>query len=107
MTFHCCYLVTCQTSNFGQSCKAPNKNGNILEDIMRRHNVQIQNDQNSTYVHKRGPSTIDLVLTRGISKLKGQIKEFDHINTCHKSIITTSQSIRPIINNRKLLTQGF
>ena len=107
MTFHCCYLVTCQTSNFGQSCKAPNKNGNILEDIMSRHNVQIQNDQNSTYMHKRGSSTIDLVLTRGISKLKCQTKEFDHRNTCHKSIITTSQSIRPIINNRKLLKQGF
>ena len=36
-----------------KNCKAPNKNGKILEDIMSRHNVQIQNDQNSTYVHER------------------------------------------------------
>ena len=49
--------------------KAPNKNGKILEDIMSRHNIQIQNGQNSTYMHKRGSSTIDLVLTRGISNL--------------------------------------
>ena len=36
-----------------KNCKVPNKNGKILEDIMSRHNVQIQNDQNSTYVHER------------------------------------------------------
>ena len=59
-----------------------------------------------TYMHKRGSSTTDLVLTRGISNLKCQIKEFDLINTCHKGIITTSQNIRPIINNNKYKTKG-
>ena len=29
-----------------KDCKAPNKNGIILEDIMCQHNVQIQSDQN-------------------------------------------------------------
>ena len=87
-----------------KNCKAPNKNGKILEDIISRHNVQIQNDQNSTYVQKRRAISIDLVLTRGISNLKCQTKEFDLINTCHKGIITTSQNIRPIINNKKYKT---
>ena len=73
---------------------------------MRRHNVQIQNDQNSTYMHKRGSSTIALVLTRVISNLKCQAKEFDLINTCHKGIITTSLNIRLIINNKKYKTKG-
>ena len=65
-----------------KNCKAPNKNGTILEDIMSWHNVQIQNDQNSTYVHKRGSSTIDLVLTSGISDLKCQTKEFGLMYQC-------------------------
>ena len=56
-------------------------------------------------MHKRGSSTIDLVLTRGISNLKCQTKEFDLINTCHKGIITTSQNIRPITNNEKYKTK--
>ena len=34
---------------------------------MSWHIVQIQNDQISTYVHKRGSITIDLVLKKGIS----------------------------------------
>ena len=34
---------------WNKNCKAPNKNGKILEDIMSRHKVQIQNDQYSTY----------------------------------------------------------
>ena len=84
-----------------KSSKAPNEKSKILEDIMSRHSVQIQNDQNSTYMHNRGSSLIELVLTRGISNLKCQTKEFNLINTCHKSIITTSQNIRPIINNRE------
>ena len=67
---------------------------------------KFKNDQNSTYMNKRGSSTIDLVLTRGISNLKCQTKEFDLINTCHKGIITTSQNIRPIINNKKYKTKG-
>ena len=67
---------------------------------MSRHNVQIRNDQNSTYMHNRGSSTIDLVLTRGISNVKCQTKGFDLINAFHKSIITTSQNITPIINNK-------
>ena len=67
---------------------------------MSQHNVQIQNDQNSTYLHKRGSSMIDLVLTRGISNLKCQTKEFDIINTCQKGITTISQNIRLIINNK-------
>ena len=37
---------------------------------MSQHNAQIQNDQYSTCVHKGGSCTIDLVLTKGISKLK-------------------------------------
>ena len=73
---------------------------------MSRHNVHIQNDQNSTYVHKRGYSTIDLELTRGISNLKYQTKEFGLINTCHKGIVTTSHNIRPIISNKKYKTKG-
>ena len=48
---------------WNKSCKAPNKNGKILEDIMSRHKVQIQNDQYSTYVNKRGCSTIDPLIT--------------------------------------------
>ena len=48
---------------------------------------------------------IDLVLTRGISNLKYQKKEFDLINTCHKGIITTSHNKRPIINNKKYKTK--
>ena len=70
---------------------------------MSQHNVQILNDQNSTCVHKRVSSTVDLALTRGISNSKCQTKEFDLINTCHKGIITTSQNIRPaiIIKNTK------
>ena len=72
---------------------------------MSRHNVQIQNDQNSAYMYKRGSSTINLVLTRGICNLKCQTKEFDLINTCHKGIITNSQNIRPIINNEKHKTK--
>ena len=84
-----------------KNCKAPNKNGKILEDLMSQHNFQIQNmAQNSTYMHKGGYGTIDLVLTRGISNFKCQTKEFDLMNTCHKGIITTSQNIRPIINNK-------
>ena len=39
-----------------KDCKVPNKNGKILEDISR-HNVQIQNEKNSTCVYKRGSST--------------------------------------------------
>ena len=93
-------------SIWDKNCKAPNKNGKVLEDIMCQHNAQIQNDQNSTYVHKRGSSTIYLVLKRGISNLKCQTKEFDLINTCNKGVITTSQNIRPIINNKKYKTKG-
>ena len=89
-----------------KNCKAPNKNGKILEDIMSRQNVQIQNYQNLTYVHKRESSTIDLVLTSGIRNLECQTKKFDLINTCHKGIITTSQNIRPIVNNKKHKTKG-
>ena len=48
---------------WNKNCKAPNKNGKILEDIMSRHKVQIQNDQYSTYVNKRGCSTIDPLIT--------------------------------------------
>ena len=66
-----------------------------MEGIMSRRNVQIQNDQNSTYMHKRGSSTIDLVLARDISSLKCQTKEFYLMSTCHKGIITTSQNKRP------------
>ena len=73
---------------------------------MSQHNVQIQNYQSSTHTHKRGSSTIDLVLTKGISNLKCQTKEFDLINTCHKAIITTSQNMRLIINNKKIQNQG-
>ena len=40
-----------------KNCKAPNKNGKILKDITSQHNVQIQNNQNLTYVHKRRSST--------------------------------------------------
>ena len=39
-----------------KDCKAPNKNGKVLED-MSRHNVQIQNNKNATCVYKRGSST--------------------------------------------------
>ena len=73
---------------------------------MSWHNVQIQNDENSTSMHKRRSSTIDLVLIRGISNLKCQTKEFDLINTCNKGIIITSQNIRPIINNKKYKTKS-
>ena len=66
-------------SIWDKNCKVHDKNGNILEDIICWHNVHIQNDQNSTYVPKRGSSTIDLVLTRGVSNLKCQTKEFDLI----------------------------
>ena len=52
-------------------------------------------------MHKKGSSTIELVLTRGISKTK----EFDLITTCHKDIITTSHNKRPIINNTKYKTK--
>ena len=62
---------------------------------MSRHNVQIQNDHNSIYVHKRGSSTIDLVLRRDTSNLN-----------CHKGITTTSQNKRPLINNKKYKTKG-
>ena len=67
--------------------KAPNKNGTILEDIMSWYNVQIQNDQNSTYVHKRGSSTIDLVLTSGISDLK-----------CHQWFEMSNKRIWPYVS---------
>ena len=89
-----------------KNCKAPNENGKSLEDIMSQHNVQVQNNQNSTYMHKRESKARDLVITRGISDLKCQTKEFDLINTCHKGIITTSQNRRPIINNKKYKTKG-
>ena len=88
-----------------KNCKAPDKNGRILEGITIRHNAQIQNDQNSTYMRKRGSSTIDLVVTRGISNLKCQTKEFDLISTCRKGIITTSYNKRPIINNKEYRTK--
>ena len=71
-----------------------------MKGIVSQHNVQIQNDKNSTYVHKRRSSTIDLVLTGGISNLKCQIKEFDLINTFYKGIITTSHNKRPLINKK-------
>ena len=73
-----------------KNCKAPNKNGKFLEDIMTWQNVQIQNYQNLTYVHKGESNTIDLVLTSGISNLECQTKKFDIINTCHEGIITIS-----------------
>ena len=83
----------------------------LLGDFNARHpvwdkNVQIQNYQNLTYVHKRESSTLDLVLTSGIRNLECQTKKFDLINTCHKGIITTSQNIRPIVNNKKHKTKG-
>ena len=56
-------------------------------------------------MHNRGSSTIDLVLTRGISNLKCQTKESDLISTCHKGIITTSHNKRPIANNKKYKTR--
>ena len=68
---------------------------------MSWHIVQIQNDQISTYVHKRGSITIDLVLKKGISYWKCQTKEFDLIDNCQKGIITTSHNKRLIINNKK------
>ena len=34
-----------------KNCKAPKKSDEISHDIMSRHNVQIQNDQNSRYIH--------------------------------------------------------
>ena len=92
---------------FGTKIVKHLKNGKVFEDNMNPHNVQIQNDQNSTYVHKRGSSAIDLVLAKGISNLKCQRKEFDLMNTCHKAIITTSQNIRPIISNKKIQNQGY
>lgn len=73
---------------------------------MSWHIVQIQNDQISTYVHKRGSITIDLVLKKGISYWKCQTKEFDLIDNCQKGIITTSHNKRLIINNKKIQNQG-
>ena len=90
----------------GKNFKALNNNGKVLKGIVSQHNVQIQNDKNSTYVHKRRSSTIDLVLTGGISNLKCQIKEFDLINTFYKGIITTSHNKRPL-NKKKIQTQGY
>ena len=34
-----------------KNCKAPKKSDEISHDIMSRHNVQIQNDQNSRSIH--------------------------------------------------------
>ena len=92
-------------STWDKNCKAPNKNGKTFKDIMSWHIVQIQNDQNSTYVHKRGSITIDLVLKRGVSNWKCQTKEFDHIDNCQKGIITTSHNERLIVN-KKIQNQG-
>ena len=52
-------------------------------------------------MHKRRSSNIDLVLTRRISNLKCETKEFDFINTCDQGIITTSHNTRPIFNKKK------
>ena len=90
---------------WGENCKAPNQNGKTLEDIISRHNAQIQNHQNSIYVHKIGSSRGYLVLTIGISNLKCQTKEFGSMNTCHKGIITTTQNARPLIDNKKYETK--
>lgn len=79
-----------------KDCKAPNKNGKVLED-MSRHNVQIQNNKNATCVYKRGSSTQIQYLKEVSVTWKCQTKEFVLINTCHKGITTTSNNKRPII----------
>ena len=76
-----------------------------MEDIISRHNAQIQNHQNSIYVHKIGSSRGYLVLTIGISNLKCQTKEFGSMNTCHKGIITTSPNIKLVINKKNYETK--
>ena len=67
--------------------KKNNRNGEILADLISRHNLEIHNDGKNTFIHSNGSSIIDLILTR--NKIP-QTKYFDLISTCHKGIETGS-----------------
>ena len=56
------------------SIKKPNRNGEILADLIR-HNLEIYSDVINTFIHLYGSSIIDLVLTRYICNIKCQTKK--------------------------------
>ena len=83
------------------NAKTPNRNGEILTDLISKHNLEVHNDGINIFTHPNGSIIIDLVLTRHICNIKCHTKNLDLISTCHMGIeINLAQQTINIKNKR-------